>query len=555
MPVWAYTLAAHLREVSSLQIALFDNRVQKTDDILAADFFLFTGINQDFLAIQGLHAELKKRFPQAKFIIGGPITWSYDTAHRLSELNFFDHIFIGDGEESLPRFFRELNGGGTLEKVQRALQRFPVGQALPMDSLLMKETIHRYYGAVIEVSRGCPFLCEFCDIRVMPDNNRSHNKEARLIVQEMERMYDLGIRQVLFACDNFIGIPQWAEEVCDQIISWEASSGKKLSLYTWLTINLSNHPRLMKKLRQAGFDMLFIGVESFAQNTLMEMAKIQNTKVELPTAIQTIQSYGLIVVAGLIFGLDTDPDDVFDMTLNGIKNSGLISGDPSLLTALPGTPLYKRMKETGRLREGKFGLGGHKYQTNIRYFKAENEIKDGFIHFVQEFNRGPYQWQRLQNFYQSFERGNYIASSTRGYIDLKKLLVMTLTRHRYVFLFLQRLFRLFCSAERLRFILKAAFLTLQKRAQGKNLWFYFQFWLFNWSNSIMKYADLSYADFNIESLSGTIADHDVLPEGYAEGTEDDIPLSKVRIQRKITSEALSSFLKDREAKLKIGKSG
>lgn len=83
-------------------------------------------------------------------------------------------------------------------------------------------------------------------------------------------------------------------------------------------------------------------------------------------SIRDIQTYGFIIVARLIFGFDTDKDDVVDVALEGIKKSGLISGDPSLLTAFPGTPLYRRMELSNRLRKGKTGLGGKKYATNIR---------------------------------------------------------------------------------------------------------------------------------------------------------------------------------------------
>ena len=123
---------------------------------------------------------------------------------------------------------------------------------------------------------------------------------------------------------------------------------------------------------KAGFDMLFIGVESFSRNSLLETAKVQNTAPDMVEVIRQIQSYGFIVVAGLIFGFDSDTDSCFDVTLKGLLNSALLSGDPSLLTALPGTPLYRRMKLSGRLRNVRFGLGGFKYQTNIKYLLSVN---------------------------------------------------------------------------------------------------------------------------------------------------------------------------------------
>jgi len=171
----------------------------------------------------------------------------------------FDHVFIGDGEEAFPRFLNQFSERDKLPKVLETKLRFDVTRARGFYRPFLNETYKRYYGAVLEVSRGCPFLCEFCDIRILPDNNRPHNFPPEHIVAELDNLARLGIRQVLCAADNFIGDLRWAEEVLDRIIEWQEKTGQHVALYTWLTINLARHPVLLKKLRQANFDMLFIG--------------------------------------------------------------------------------------------------------------------------------------------------------------------------------------------------------------------------------------------------------------------------------------------------------
>ena len=101
------------------------------------------------------------------------------------------------------------------------------------------------------------------------------SRNPDLIVREFDHLADMGVHQVLLASDNFIGDEPWAEAVCDKVIEWRQRTGKSLSLYTWLTINVGRRPRLLRKLRMAGFDMFFIGVESFYQNSLLETAKVQ----------------------------------------------------------------------------------------------------------------------------------------------------------------------------------------------------------------------------------------------------------------------------------------
>jgi radical SAM superfamily enzyme YgiQ (UPF0313 family) len=547
MPVWAYTLAAHLEGLPDIALALFDDRFDTLSDVRPADLFLFTGINQDYDAVVAVHRELKRRFPAARFVLGGPICWSFHTAGKLEALAMFDHLVVGDGEDTVRRIVTAVQAGEVLPAVIQVTERFALGRALPMHRPLLRATLGRYYGAVLEVSRGCPFLCEFCDIRILPDNNRAHVKDPALIVAELDALHDLGARQVLLACDNFIGDLRWAEAVCDRLIRWQEETGKALSLYTWLTINLARHPELLEKLRRAGFDLFFIGVESFNRASLLETAKVQNVSSELVRSLQTIQAYGFVVVAGLIFGFDTDADDVAETTLQGLSAAGLISGDPSLLTALPGTPLYTRMQLAGRLRDVKVGLGGFKYQTNIRYLRPAARLRADFRTFVREFSRGRYQYGRLRRFLACLDGGHYLPPRTAGYADLGRLLRLTFRNRRAVYLLGLRLIRLFRSPARAYWVCRGFLATLARTSPDKPLWFYFKFWLFNWSNTIVKYGTLSDADFDIESVPSGFGLRDVLPADYEAGRQDSTPPSKMRAQRRVTAAALRGFVEARQA--------
>ena len=546
MPVWAYTLASHLEGIKDLELVLFDDRFQKKNEIKESNLFLLSGINQDFSYLIKVKDYLRQKFQHATIVIGGPICWSFKAAGDIDRLNGFDHIFIGNGEETLVTFIQDIMAQKKIPKIVEATNRFDVSKSRPMNRLLMDHMISRYYGAVLEVSRGCPFLCEFCDIRILPDNNRSHNKNSQLIVDELDHLYDLGTRQVLLACDNFIGVPTWAEEVCDKIIQWRERTGKKLSLYTWLTINLENHPRLLQKLRLSGFDMFFIGVESFNQNSLLETAKVQNTQKKISESLKKIQSYGFIVVAGLIFGFDTDTEDIDQVTLQGLLESGLISGDPSLLTALPGTPLYRRMKLSGRLRDVKYGLGGFKYHTNIRYLRSTESVIKTFQNFVKVFNSEDYQLLRLMSFYKIISSPNYIVPQNRdGYVDIRKLLKMVSLSFLYFKYAFLRFWMLFRNPKRFVVIIKAALITSEYAKTNPAYWFYFKFWLFNWSNSIVKYSSLRVSDFNIESVAPGFDFGTVIPENYEAYADEDIPSAKKIAQQKLTIQTLRNYFSGR----------
>jgi radical SAM superfamily enzyme YgiQ (UPF0313 family) len=534
MPVWAYTLAAYVENPEAYDLRLFDMRFDDVEQVPAADLFVFSGVNQDYETIIANQQRLRARHPEAIFIIGGPICWSLNQAGEISKLLMFDHVFIGDGEEAFPSFLRNFAERNSLPQVIETKQRFDVTRARGFYRPFLDATYQRYYGGVLEVSRGCPFLCEFCDIRVLPDNNRAHNFASDHIVSELDHLARLGIHQVLFAADNFIGEQRWAEELLDRIIEWQQRSDQQVALYTWLTINLARHPRLLKKMRQANFDMLFIGVESFSNNSLLETAKVQNTAGDMISALREIQSYGFAVVAGLIFGFDSDTPESFDLTLEGMAKSGLISGDPSLLTALPGTPLFRRMKLSGRLRNNKNSLGGYKYCTNIRYLMPRDEMIEGYQRFVRRFCEGDYQYQRLKGFLDNLDSGNYLALRSKGYGSLGKYVSMVFKSPNAIKMLANRLVQIATRPQVAWYAVKAFSLTVARSRRHSRLFGVFQFWLFNWTNAMLKYEGLTAADFDIDSVPEGFDRALILPEQYTDADNEEIPLVKIAAQQRAT---------------------
>jgi radical SAM superfamily enzyme YgiQ (UPF0313 family) len=538
MPVWAYTLAAHLRSHTNIQIQLHDTRLKSAKQIPSADIYFYSALNQDVPANLELMGFLRLKYPKALHAIGGPAVGSLKMAGRLNVLSDYDGIFLGEGEAHAATFIHQLKSySGAKPFVYTPPERFDLTQSLPMDFDLLAKSCQDYYGGVIEVSRGCPFLCEFCDIRTLPDNNKAHNKPIQTIIQDLEQFHRLNITNVLLACDNLIGDPVWASKLCDAIIEMKTRTSYQPRCYTWLTINVVNHPELMKKMRAAGFDMFFIGLESFGANQLLETAKIQNTKFDLPEAVRLIQSHGIVVVAGLIFGFDSDTDETVNEALDGILKSGLISGDPTLLTALSGTPLYRRMELAGRLRHGKVALGGLKYSTNIRYLRPKEKIINDYKYFVTTFNSPSFQIKRFKSFLDCVSEQSQGKNS--GYIQPSKLLTLVTKNRTALQSAIVRLTRFLISPTRVAAVIWGAILTA-RHPQGA--WPHYFFWVFNWSNSIVKYGNISASDFDIESISGPITKQTVLPAGYSDDYFEPIPHAKIKAQRQLTIRSLEKVV-------------
>ena len=207
-----------------------------------------------------------------------------------------------------------------------------------------------YASMNIQYSRGCPFDCDFCNITVLY-GRRPRTKSAEQVLAELDALYTRGWRSSVFIVDdNFIGNKgKLKREVLPAIIGWMEDHAHPFSLYTEVSINLPDDEELMRLMVQAGFDQVFIGIESPNEESLAECSKLQNRNRDLIASVRKIQQAGLEVQAGFIVGFDKDPASIFDRLIGFIQESGIVTAMVGLLNAPPGTKLYHRMKQEGRL--------------------------------------------------------------------------------------------------------------------------------------------------------------------------------------------------------------
>jgi hypothetical protein len=503
-PLWAYTLSAHVPAPWTSSIVDCVRRDPST--IGPAQIFAFSGTNQDIDAIRAVHTQLKAKYPDATFILGGPITWSLQHEGKLQLIDFFDRIFVLDGEETLPAFLRSFEQG-TLDSMPKVIQgeRFPLSRAAPVRFDLYRANAASYYGATIEVSRGCPFLCEFCDVRVLPGNNESNNKNPDLIVRELDQYLSEGVTQFVFVCDNFIGDITWANACVDAILAWQERAATKISIFTWSTINIAKLPDLMAKMRRAGFCVLHIGIESVNQNALLETAKVQN-RIPLTPAVLAIQSFGFIITPGFIFGFDSDGPDLFARTLDFIVEAGLVGGDPSFLMAMPGTPLWERMKRTNRLVEpSEAATARHKIATNIRYLQDDKVLASGFVGFIEDLTSPRTQWKRFRNHVRSLvESEAFVARGGREGRPMRPLarFVRLQLGHRSTRRTLgARVAYLLRRPTRLLVVIAAWVMTQRLSRRGRDLSLHLHLWIYFWTSVGLRYRGLEERDLALHSVA------------------------------------------------------
>ena len=163
-------------------------------------------------------------------------------------------------------------------------------------------------------------------------------------------MHQLGWRgQVFFVDDNFIGNKKYLmTDLLPSLIEWH--KGKKGFLFnTEASINLADNEDLMQMMVEAGFDTVFVGIETPDEESLAECNKKQNKGRNLIESVKSIQRTGLQVQGGFIVGFDSDGPSIFQRQIDFIQNSGIVTAMVGLLQAPPGTKLYERLKQEGRL--------------------------------------------------------------------------------------------------------------------------------------------------------------------------------------------------------------
>lgn len=280
-----------------------------------------------------------------KIVAGGPLFFS--------EYEYFeevDHLVLGEAEVTLPPFLEDLEKGYA-KHIYTSKERPDITKTpLPLWSLL---DMKKYSSTSIQYSRGCPYNCEFCDIIIL-NGNVPRTKSKEQTIAELDALYNRGWRDSIFVVDdNFIGNKRkLKKEILPAIIEWQKERKYPSPLFTEASINLADDEELMKLMVEAGFDMVFIGIETTNEESLAECNKNQNRGRDLVASVKKIQNHGFQVQGGFILGFDSDPVSIFKSQINFIQKSGIVTAMVGLLNAPPGTRLYERLKKENRILEG-----------------------------------------------------------------------------------------------------------------------------------------------------------------------------------------------------------
>ena len=259
----------------------------------------------------------------------------------------------------------------------------------------------QYAAMSVQFSRGCPFNCEFCNVTAL-FGHRPRIKDTEQIVAELNALYHHGWRgQVFFVDDNFIGNKKYLKtQLLPALIEWRKDK-KGIPFNTEASINLADDKPLMEMMVEAGFDAVFIGIETTDEGSLAECNKMQNKNRDLAESVKTIQKAGLQVQGGFIVGFDNDTPSIFQRQIDFIQKSGIVTAMVGILQAPAGTRLYERLKNEGRLLGNM--SGDTDGTTNIIPRMDLDSLREGYHRIMNQIYSPKRYYERVKIFLREYK--------------------------------------------------------------------------------------------------------------------------------------------------------
>ena len=348
---------------NDVDITVVDEDVSKID--LSSDFDLVGISCMTATANRSYQLSDILRQRGSKVVLGG----IHPTILPQEAIQHADAVVIGEAEGCWADVINDFKKG-RLQKFYHVpepdLSTFP----FPRRDFHLDKALFNCVGLV--TTRGCPYACEFCSVTDFYGRKIRH-RPVSMVVEDIKQS---GSKTFLLLDDNVTGHPEYSKELFEALIplgiQWVGQS----------SISLAKDKDMMKLCRLSGCRALFFGLESVSLASLTGMKKTLKSIEETEEAIKIIQDNGIAFHPSIILGFDTDTKAIFDDTLEFLAKTKLPTMALNVLTPYPGTRIYRRFKEQGRLISHDWS----RYDHHTVVFQPKNmtpqELAEGH-HYVQ----------------------------------------------------------------------------------------------------------------------------------------------------------------------------
>jgi radical SAM superfamily enzyme YgiQ (UPF0313 family) len=281
---------------------------------------------------------------------------------------------------------------------------------MPRFDLLNPE---KYNRLTVQTSRGCPHKCEFCASSILL-TPRYKVKPVEKVIAEIREIKKIWPRPFIeFADDNsFVHRKHYKKllrELAKENVRW----------FTEADVRVAEDDELLALIRDSGCQQILIGLESPSRTSLYGIETKSNWKLRqkdyYKTAIEKIQSYGITVNGCFILGLDGDTRDVFADVLAFVRDSALYEVQVTFMTAFPGTPLYARLKNEGRILRDRAWELCTLFDIN---FQPKNmsiaELQSGFLGLVKQLYSAEETQTRRSQFKRMLKTSPHFGRKAKG---------------------------------------------------------------------------------------------------------------------------------------------
>jgi radical SAM superfamily enzyme YgiQ (UPF0313 family) len=394
-PLGLLTVAAMLPADWEKRLVDENVRPLTAGDLAWADYVFLGGMAVQAEAARRIVARCNEA--GVPVVAGGPL---FTARHQ--DFTGVDHFVLNEAELTLPAFLEDLRHGRAAPVYTTDRWADLTTTPRPMWELIDPRN---YATLNIQFSRGCPFDCEFCDITVL-FGRVPRAKSGDQVIAELDAILRTGWRgHVFFVDDNFIGNRRKLKaEVLPRIIRWMEDHGFPFSLGTEASLDLSDDPELLDLMARAGFEEVFVGIETPHVESLEECRKIPNRGRDLVASVRRLQQAGLQVQAGFIIGFDSDPPTIFATMTRFIEESGIAVAMVGLLNAPIRTRLHDRLGRENRLLSV-FSGNNTDFSMNFVPRMDPGTLAEGYRSVLRSIYAPRPYYRRVKGFLRSHEPG------------------------------------------------------------------------------------------------------------------------------------------------------